>query len=79
MDHMLARVIARERLAEAERIGYQAARLARPDAEVAAAGSLGGRAVLSTGLRAGWRRVIDLASLVAAATGGVALLGVLCR
>lgn len=45
----------------------------------AAADSRAGRAVLSTGLRADWLRVLDMAGLVAAAAGGVALLSALCR
>jgi hypothetical protein len=37
------------------------------------------RALLSADLRAGWAQVLDMAGLLAAATGLVALLGALCR
>lgn len=43
------------------------------------ADSRGTRAVLSTGARVEWQRALDLAALVAAATGLVALLAAVCR
>jgi hypothetical protein len=98
MEDTYFRMLVRERLAEAERIGHHAVRVSAPGPlsgqaarparyhwlrgslpVPALADSRAGRAVLSTSLLTDWLRVLDMVGLVAAATGGVALLSVLCR
>ena len=88
MEDTFMRLVVGERLAEAEQLAARAAarRAAREAwpprpslrALAAPADSRAMRALFSIDLRADRARALDLASLVAAAIGGVALLAALC-